>query len=138
VLMRQADEPAIDWIRESTPGDARFLVNPAPWSAYMYAGHDGGYWISPLARRQTVPPPVLYGLGSREEIDAINRVCAAVGNLAQDPAALWSLLRKWGITHLYIGARGGVLSAKALDNSEYFSTVYTGDGAWVFEVSSGK
>lgn len=134
VLYRQADDAAMAWIRENTPEDARFLVNPMLWSAYMYAGYDGGYWIGPLASRQTIPPPVLYGLGSQDDVRAVNELCAAVMEQGQDPDTLRPLLREWDISHIYIGARGGVLSAKALMQSEFYRLLYSKDGTWVFKV----
>jgi hypothetical protein len=134
VLFRQADEPAMGWIRENTPQEAVFLVNPMPWSAYMYAGADGAYWTSAMAGRRTYPPPVLYGLGSAREIEAVNELEAAVLRAGNDPDLLLPLLHERGITHVYLGARGGVLSAGALSNSPFFREVYAQNRVWVFEV----
>jgi hypothetical protein len=137
VLFRQADEPAMRWIEANTPPNAVFVINPMPWSAYFYAGADGGAWIVPLARRQTVPPPVLYGLGAPAGVQAVNELSTAVLNLGQDPSALLPMLRAWGITHVYVGARGGVLSPQALAASEGYRAIYARQGVWVFEVASG-
>jgi hypothetical protein len=138
VLFRQADEQAMRWIRENTPGDAVFLINPMPWSAYLYAGGDGGYWIGPLAGRRTLPPNLLYGLGSAEDIHAVNELCAAVLQHGAEPEMLWPLLRQWSVTYVYVGARGGVLSARALSESARFAVVYSRNGVWVFEVLSSS
>lgn len=134
VLFRQADEPAMAWIRENVPQDGLVLVNPMAWSAHLYAGHDGGYWISPLAGRRTLPPPALYGLDSAAGVGAINEFCVAVLKQGQDPDALWPLLQDWGVSHVYLGARGGVLSARALAESEHYAPVCSREGTWVFEV----
>lgn len=134
VLYRQADERAMAWIQENTSSNARFLINPMTWYPQTYAGHDGGYWIAPLANRRTVPPPALYGLGSRTDIVATNRICSEVIRNGDEPEALWPRLREEGITHIYIGARGGVLSPKALAESAHYRAVYSQDSTWVFEV----
>ena len=137
VLFRQADEPAQRWIEAHAPPDALFLINPMPWSAYLYAGADGGAWIAPLAGRRTIPPPVLYGIGSPAEVQTINELCAQVLRRGDDPQALLPLLRERGVSHVYVGARGGVLSAQALAASESYRPVYARDGVWVFEVLAG-
>jgi hypothetical protein len=134
VLLHQSDKAAMAWIQEHTTPDARFLINPTPWSAGLYAGRDGGYWISPLAGRETIPPPVLYGLGSHEEVLAINRLCESVIEYAADPPRLAHLLRSSGVDFVYLGARGGVLSAELLTHSSHFGPVYSEDGVWVFEL----
>jgi hypothetical protein len=136
VLFRQADGPAIRWIRDNAPADAVFLINPMPWSAYMYAGHDGGYWIGPLAGRQTLPPPALYGLGSARQIQAINELCAAVLSRSTDAQALWELLREHHIGYVYSGARGGVLSTRSLAGSDLFSLVYSREGVQIWQVQA--
>jgi hypothetical protein len=136
VLFHQADEPAMRWIEANTPADAVFAINPMPWSAYLYAGADGGAWIAPLDRRQTIPPPVLYGIGPPAEVQAVNDLCAQMLRQGDDPEALLALLQEQGITHVYIGARGGPLSAQALAASDGYRPVYNGQGVWVFEVES--
>ena len=32
--------------------DATVLINPFTWGYGLYAGNDGGFWISPLAGRK--------------------------------------------------------------------------------------
>ena len=134
VLLREADRQAMAWIQENTPEDARFLVNPLYWSNHLYTGNDGGYWIGPLAGRQTIPPPLLYGLGSEAEIAAINDACASVIARAEDAEALWILLQDLGVSHVFIGARGGVLSVQVLEDSDRYHSLYAQDGVWVFQV----
>ncbi len=53
---------------------------------------------------------------------------------AGDPQALSALLKEQHIRYVYIGRRGGVLSAKKLGQSGLFQTVYNQAGTWVFEV----
>jgi hypothetical protein len=65
VLAGPADVQAAAWVDANTPADAVFLVDVAPWMG-IWRGADGGWWISPLTGRRTVPPPVAYGWGQPE------------------------------------------------------------------------
>jgi hypothetical protein len=132
-LAREADFPALNWIEENIPQGEIILINPTGWGYGLFMGNDGGYWISPLTGRQTMPPPVLYGLGKQEEIEEINQFLEAVLPIGEDATALWKLLRSENIHFLYIGARGGIISPQTLAESELFSEQYQQNGTWVFE-----
>jgi hypothetical protein len=131
LLVRQGDLPAMQWIDANLPPDERILINPFAWGYGLYAGSDGGYWISPLTGRQTLPPPVLYGFGKPEEEAAIIAASQKAIELAVDPAALASWMQAQGMRYLYIGPRGGVFSAQRLIGSGAFVEKYHQDGAWV-------
>jgi hypothetical protein len=133
-LFRYADRPAMAWIEQNIPPEATVLINPMYWGYNTYAGADGGYWITPLTGRKTIPPPVLYALGNPSEKLLIGAVCQAVMDQAADPAALSDTLRSQGIRYVYLGARGGILSPQALRESEAFEVLYAHEGAWVFAV----
>ena len=134
-LSRPADRLGIAWVAQNVPPEETVLVNPFAWGYGQYAGNDGGYWISASARRVTFPPPVLYGLSnSPEYIQEVNAVSQKVIDLADDPAALHALLQEQGIRYVYIGGRGGVLSAQALRDSPLFAPRYAREGVFVFEV----
>jgi hypothetical protein len=64
-LAGAADLKAAAWVAANTPPRAVFLVDVAPWMG-IWRGADGGWWISPLTGRRTVPPPVAYGWGAPE------------------------------------------------------------------------
>ena len=110
------------------------LINPMYWGNGTYAGADGGYWITPLTGRKTIPPPVLYSLGSPAAKRRIQAICQAVLDKAADPAALAQYLRGQDIRYVYLGVRGGSLSPQALQESDQFQVLYSSQGAWVFEV----
>lgn len=129
-LARQSDRAAIDWIGQNIPPGETILINPTGWGYGLYIGNDGGYWIAPLTGRKTMPPPALYGLGEHAEID---QFIGAILPLGQDAAALWEQMRLAEIRYVYLGARGGILSAQALADSENFILRYHADGNWVFE-----
>jgi len=131
-LFRSADRPAMAWIAQNIPADEIILINPIYWGYGTYAGADGGFWITPLTGRKTVPPPVLYALGQPVEKQLIRAMCEVVLAKAADAAALAEILRGQGIHYIYLGARGGVLSPQALLESDQFEVLYAKQGAWVF------
>jgi hypothetical protein len=134
ILAREADRPAIQWIAENISPDETILINPFLWGYGIYAGQDGGSWITPLAGRKTMPPPVLYAYGSISEVKRVTDTCKSVIENASNPQALSALLKEQQIRYVFIGRRGGVLSAKLLAQSGLFQTVYSQDGTWVFEI----
>ena len=108
------------------------MINPFAWGYGEYAGNDGGYWISPLSGRLTLPPPVLYGINSNA--DQITQLAKQVISLSPDPPAFWEFLHLHQLHYVYTGARGGVISPAKLAASELFSTLYHEEGVWIFGV----
>jgi len=134
-LFRQADQPAMTWIEENVPSEQTFLINPFAWGYGLYAGNDGGFWISSLTRHETIPPPVLYGLADNpDHIQHINEIIQKVMDLSQKPDELYAYLESVNIHYIYIGARGGILSPDVLQNSGLFEVQYQQNGAWVFHL----
>jgi hypothetical protein len=132
--LRDADRPAIAWIDEHLPEQATILVNPFTWGYGLYAGNDGGYWITPLTGRQTIPPPVLYGFDNRtDKILGINEIIRKAMENSSDPTALHSLMKEENIGYLFIGRRGGVFSPRSVQESGLFQLLYQKDGVWIFQ-----
>jgi hypothetical protein len=132
-LFRQADQPAMTWIEENVPAGETILINPFSWGYGLYAGNDGGFWISPLTRHVTIPPPVLYGLDDNPaHVQQINEIIQKVIELSQDPTELYTYLKSINIHYIYIGARGGILSPDALRASGLFEIRFQQNGVWVF------
>ena len=134
LLFREADRPAIQWIADNISQDETILINPFLWGYGNYAGQDGGYWITPLAGRKTMPPPILFASGSVQEVIRVNEICKQVIEQAGNPQMLNALLKEQKIRYVYIGRRGGVLSAKLLVQSGLFQPIYSQAGVWLFEV----
>jgi hypothetical protein len=134
LLFREADRPAIEWIAANLPADETILINPFLWGYGYYAGQDGGYWITPLSGRKTMPPNLLYAMGSRPQVERVNRISQKTLDLAGDPPALHALLVEEDIRYIYLGRRGGALSASKLVSSGLFEVLYNFEGTWVFEV----
>jgi hypothetical protein len=97
LLARQADLQAMAWIEANIPADQPILINPFLWGYGLYAGSDGGYWISPLAGRQTIPPPAVYALSSPETRQQINAICLETTNRSTDAQSLWDYLHEQNI-----------------------------------------
>ena len=136
ILSRQADLPAIQWISTNLPENETIVINPFPWGYGLYGGNDGGYWISPLSGRLTLPPPVLYGLGDRYK--EINQQAREIISSASDPIKLHDYLTSQQIDYVYVGVRGGVISPDKLISSGLFDVLYHQAGAWIFSVKPVK
>jgi hypothetical protein len=135
ILTRQADLPAIQWVAENIPADKTILINPFLWGYGLYAGSDGGYWISPLAERKTFPPAALYNYDFDSDNPAnISNNAQRVINYAADPTALHSFLIDQNIQYVFSGVRGGPLSPKLLKASPLFKLLYESEGVTIFKV----
>jgi hypothetical protein len=131
-LFRYADEPAMAWIRENIPENETIVINPTGWGYGLYMGNDGGYWISALTNRGTIPPNALYGMDKIERA-SINQFIEELLRISDDPQEIDKLLQEHGYRYIYIGARGGLFSPQALGDSPYFKQRYHETGTWVFE-----
>jgi hypothetical protein len=134
LLFRQADRQAIAWIDQNLPPGEQFLINPFLWGYGLYAGQDGGYWITPLSGRRTLPPPVLYGLGNPGDVSEITQASRQALDKGKDPAGLYALLMQHRINYVFTGERGGAISPAALHKSPLFETLYHQDGVWIFRL----
>jgi hypothetical protein len=132
ILSRNADLPAIDWISEHISQNETIVINPFAWGYGLFAGNDGGYWISPLSGRGSLPPPVLYGLGSG--IKQINQQIQEIISISEDPTKFWEFLTSHQLHYVYSGARGGVIPPEKLASSGLFNVLYHQDGVWIFKV----
>jgi len=132
-FIREADKQAIDWVEANIPPNETVLINPFLWNKNAYAGQDGGYWITPNAGVNTLPPPVLYTLGDPEQIYRINQLCQQIIDNGKNPEELNALLKSHNIKYVYIGVRGGVLSPKSIKESALFQSIYEEEGVWIFK-----
>ena len=137
IFVESSDMEAMDWIRENTPQDAYFFVNTVTFdfgnSNYVIGG-DAGFWIPALARRRTITAPMTYSIerAARPDYGALLVAFHRVSNNLVSPSAL-KLLAREGITHIYIGQRGGILSPETLRQSSAFRLVYEKDRVYIFQ-----
>ncbi len=96
-----------------------------------------GLWLArltPLTGRRTTLPPLDYTLQAdlEAEVNAFNKRTAQIQD-ASAPETL-ALLREAGVTHIFIGAKGGTLKPEMLVDNPNDRLLYTNGAAWVFEV----
>jgi hypothetical protein len=137
VLIQPADVRAMTWIQENTPPEAHFAVNVWPWLPGIYAGTDGGYWIPLLTDRSSVlPPAIIYPIAS--EYTDFQKINALLKPLSQPRALNESdfreRLRSYGVTHVYIGARGGPLDPLDLLNRPFVELIYNDGPVYIFKL----
>ncbi len=137
VLIQPADIRAMEWIETNTAPDATFAINVWSWLPSIYAGTDGGYWIQLLTDRPTVvPPAIIYPIAA--EYDIFQQTNAFLAELSEarslDNPALLAQLRERGVTHIYLGARGGHLNPNALESHDFTRLVYQDGPVYIFEL----
>jgi len=136
ILSRQSDRTALDWISQNLPQESTFLINSFSWGFGLYAGSDGGYWISPLTGARSLPPPALYGLGNPDTVGQINIASQLAASSETTPLKLQEMMLTNKIDYLFIGVRGGPLSLITLMQSGLFEQIYHADGVWILKVQS--
>jgi hypothetical protein len=158
-LVVGADMAAMQWIREHTPADARFVINSFPaYAGTLAAGTDAGWWIPLLAQRATTLPPLNYGSekGARADYHlGVNALAKKLrGRALTDPTPLsidlsrpvaLKTLDANAIDYVYIGAHPypGHASADWIDPdklraSPFFRLVYARDGVEIFQFLKSK
>ena len=132
ILVTPDDLRAIRWAQENIPADARVLINTRKWMGEVRMGADAGWWLSLLAKRQTTMPSVLYAVAPSyfEEVNDLARTVEEAPSL--DDPALLARLKDEGITHVFVGARGGRLMPQELEASPHYRLLYSSGPARVY------
>jgi hypothetical protein len=135
VLATAEDLSAMNWIKENTPLDAVFLINTRYWQLGTYVGTDGGYWIPQLTGRRTLLPALSYTYGAPDYVRHITDMARVVSELKDaDGPELQDILEQEGVTHVYVGARGGPLAPQMLLGNSHYRPVYSTGAVWIFEI----
>jgi len=129
---------AMAWIDEQTEPGAVFLVNARFWQPGLYVGSDAGWWIPYLANRQATQPPILYYHGSPAYRESIAELAEQQTRLREDPEAMTAWIRSLGVTHVYVGSRGGALEPRLLDALDSLEAVYSQGPVRVYQVDAGS
>ena len=88
-----------------------------------------------LTGRDTTLPPAIYIYGSAEYVKGINDLAEEIiATESFDEERVQQLLRDNGVTHVYIGVRGGSITPQMLIGSSYFRPVYSIGAVWIFRV----
>ena len=140
VYVKEADQAAMEWIRENVPQEAKFLVPSVIYDRKLsfVIGLDAGYWMPLLAGRDTTAPPMIY-LAERPARKGLAAEAVSLSEASSAPDAKEALrvLRKEGVTHVYIGKRGGNIHPERLMSDPDYQLIYHREGVWIFEVNYG-
>jgi hypothetical protein len=132
ILAWPEDADALVWSEANVPADARVAVNAWQWLGVTWAAADGGAWITPLTGRTTTTPPIDY-IYNRElfaAVRAFNEAASAIEDWADPAVADW--LAAQGVSHVFVGARGGYFDPAELSRNPGLRLVYQHDGAFIF------
>ncbi len=134
LLVWPQDLAALRWLDENVPDDAQFAANSWLWLGNTYAGADGGAWIVPLTQRNSTIPPADYNYDRAfgDEINAFNATATAVTDWADPTNIAW--LKEQGVTHIFIGAKGGFMDPALLLKTQKVTPLYAQDGVFIFEI----
>jgi hypothetical protein len=124
------------WIQENTADGAKFLANSFfTYEGNVIVGSDAGWWLPLLTGRANTVPPITYGHEVAYEPDYVTRVnefARLVNDNGLTKEETVDLLKQEGISHVYIGQKGGSLSQEALEASEAYDLVYHKDRVWIY------
>lgn len=136
VLAKSADVEAMRWIKAHTPPDAHFAVNIWPWLGQIYAGSDGGYWLTLLTDRSSLLFPALYtSCLPKAEVARVTETLTAWYYMNEmDDQMLRGWLQENRITHIYIGANGGIASPQRFSDLSFAQAIYQKDDVFIFEI----
>ncbi len=141
-LYTHADEQAVAWIRAETPADAKFFVNSFPaFGDTVYAGSDGGWWLTLMAGRTTNLEPMALGFEAAATTGyyqtVLDRNRMVLEHPIDSPAAV-EALRAGGYTYLYDGPAanppGEYLDPAQLNDSALYEQVYSQHGVTIWRV----
>lgn len=132
------DREAVLWAAENTPADSVFLINVVPWQNGLYRGVDGGWWLLPLADRQTLLPPMLYSFAPRDYVESINLLAAQTNRITSCSPEFWALVEAEGVTHIYLREDAGSLKLSSLLLCKGLERVFLNQKVGIFMVTSGE
>ena len=131
------DLAAAAWVGEHVPADALFMVNTFEFEFLpdFVVASDAGGWLPVLAGRAAIVPPMIYPLERTAEPEFNKRLVAlsAITSDITSPAAV-DLLRSEGITHIFIGHRGGRIDPAQLLTSPDYTVEYHAANTYVFRL----
>ena len=136
ILAQPADLNGLQWVDEHLPQDATIAVSSWLWLGNTYAGSDGGAWIVQSTGRQSTMPPAdyIYSRDLVEQVNGFNETAVSIEDWSTIESANW--LRDQGVTHIFIGAKGGFFDPSALSRNPNISLMYAHNGVFVFELSN--
>jgi hypothetical protein len=146
-LVTRPDIIAMDWIKENTQTNSRFLVEGTHinWVTNI-VGTDAGWWIPLLANRDNTMPPQ-YAISNETPIEpgysiSLVNLIAKLEQTNLISKAGIKLLCDYGITHVYIGQEQGsvgnngkpLFSPAELEKSAALRQIYHQDRVFIYAV----
>lgn len=135
VFITRADLDALNWVRENTPPEARFMINTTAWMENIYRGVDGGYWLLSYAGRQTILPPVMYTYAASQFVAQTEKWAEQSSKLTTCDAEFWKLVNEFDASYLYLRLGQGSLQPGALVNCPQLVNVYRRGGVSIYEIA---
>ena len=133
-FVTNSDLPALEWIREHTPPEARFAVASNFWLPEGLEGVDAGFWIPYATGRQTTLPPMIYiNEASPAEIAATNALARAMSQ-APSAQAFAGVLRGAGAEYAYRGLRVEMPWYRWLSDEAHFQSLYEAEGVGIYRL----
>ncbi len=136
ILAFPEDYIALRWVEENLPDDATIAVNSWRWLGETWAAADGGAWLLPMTGRAVTTPPVdhIYNPELFRAVREFNETAAAVADWSDPLQADW--LTDQGVTHIYVGKRGGYFDPAVLARNPQLELLYGRHGVYIFAISS--
>ena len=136
LYVTEGDAQALVWMRDNLPHDSYVLANPFAfsWAPDNIYGTDAGMWTPLIAGLpSSVPPLPAYNerLADPEYLVKVRRligyepfVCGASVQPSVCREADWQALKSEGVTHIFVGSRGGALNVAAMLKSDKVRPIY--------------
>lgn len=134
ILAMPEDVPALAWAAANLPPDARVAVSAWQWLGVTWAAADGGAWLVPLTGLEATTPPIdhIYNPQLFADVRAFNEAASAVEDWGAPASAAW--LVDEGVTHIFVGRRGGYFDPAELSRNAGLELLYGQDGVFIFAV----
>jgi hypothetical protein len=134
ILALPEDAAALAWIDANLPAEARVAVSAWQWLGVTWAASDGGAWLTPLTGREATTPPIdhIYNRDLFAQVRAFNEAASAVEDWGDPATAEW--LAEQGVSHVFVGRRGGFLDPAELLRNPALDLLYRHDGTFIFAV----
>ena len=137
VYITDGDEEAMLWMRDNLPRNAYVLANPFAfgWAPGNVYGSDAGMWVPLVAGVSASVPPLPAYNEKLADPDYTNKILNVIHNEPfHNVDADWQALKDAGVTHIFVGSRGGALDVPQLLQSDHTQLIFHQDGAFVFEL----
>ncbi len=136
LFITPSDMQALTWMQDHLPSNAYVLANPFSFpKSKSVLGSDAGVWAPMVTGlRVSVPPTPAYNERPADQtyFDQVRNIMKYAPLDGQK--ANWPALKRAGITYIYVGSRGGLLSVPDIRKSNRVDEVYHKDAVYIFKL----